>query len=401
MDTRVLVTVCFFATVFHTLSTALRYHHFENEDIHPFRILGGDGVFEDLCISAILAKRSYKPPGKEEDECFLEEMHGDAYTSHLTQDDVAYFDARQVGEDNEHTNVYVWISANVIDTKDTDTFSSTLSEYNRTAYVIFRGTEDSNDMLANIDIRRREFMECGVHFGFLRQFRAVEEHVSRFLQERVGKYDRIVFTGHSLGGALATIAAMEAVVNNKTEVPVYCHTFGSPRVGDASFSALFNDAAETTHQRPNRRAVSGREGKTVETESVVTESITQKNRIDHINHWRVFDYADPVPMIPISNMFRHVGCNTLCLGEKTQCRVEKSASNCDDTHWLCRPVRGVLSVDFTDPIRAHDITGYIAKLKRADAFSYSASTRGSRRIRSPVTGSPLSQTRSSLCVRKI
>ncbi|OUC13023.1 MAG: hypothetical protein B0A82_19210 [Alkalinema sp. CACIAM 70d] len=46
------------------------------------------------------------------------------------------------------------------------------------------------------------------------------------------------FTGHSLGGALATLAAARL---REKDIPVYgLYTFGSPRVGDRNFERTFN-----------------------------------------------------------------------------------------------------------------------------------------------------------------
>ena len=55
---------------------------------------------------------------------------------------------------------------------------------------------------------------------------------------------RVVFTGHSLGGALATLAAVdtnlvkEILPNHDAEIE--CHTFGAPHVGGVSFEKHFN-----------------------------------------------------------------------------------------------------------------------------------------------------------------
>ena len=48
-------------------------------------------------------------------------------------------------------------------------------------------------------------------------------------------------TGHSLGGALATLFAMEAGASKDPRIrkPVTCITFASPRVGNLSFARTF------------------------------------------------------------------------------------------------------------------------------------------------------------------
>jgi hypothetical protein len=67
-----------------------------------------------------------------------------------------------------------------------------------------------------------------VHGGFLRALDSVWKDISAEL-------DRLncplFFTGHSLGGALASLAGMR-------RAPTATYTFGSPRVGDAAFVAL-------------------------------------------------------------------------------------------------------------------------------------------------------------------
>ena len=55
----------------------------------------------------------------------------------------------------------------------------------------------------------------------------------------------MVFVGHSLGGALATLAAAgtKAVF---PQLAVQCNTFGSPRVGNAAFAAYFDAVVDTS-----------------------------------------------------------------------------------------------------------------------------------------------------------
>ena len=50
-------------------------------------------------------------------------------------------------------------------------------------------------------------------------------------------------TGHSLGGALATLAAYDfrkAARDNGVDLRVACYTFGAPRVGNHAFAKEFN-----------------------------------------------------------------------------------------------------------------------------------------------------------------
>ena len=60
--------------------------------------------------------------------------------------------------------------------------------------------------------------------------------------------DEFLILGHSLGGALATLAAAELAIVNPGAVQskVIIYTFASPRVGLLDFAASFNDAVPTS-----------------------------------------------------------------------------------------------------------------------------------------------------------
>lgn len=70
----------------------------------------------------------------------------------------------------------------------------------------------------------------------------VEQALNKLLHEAQGKVS-IQVSGHSLGAALATIAAMHAALicdQQKPECEVNLYTFASPRVGDSSFASACN-----------------------------------------------------------------------------------------------------------------------------------------------------------------
>lgn len=112
--------------------------------------------------------------------------------------------------------------------------------------VAFRGTEPDKleDFIADLRARPVAWHGGGrVHEGFLAAYRAVHAPLQAAL-ERLPSTGRLIFTGHSLGAAVATLAAAEFRARRPELV-----TFGSPRVGDAGLAALLRGL-------PARRVVS-------------------------------------------------------------------------------------------------------------------------------------------------
>ena len=63
----------------------------------------------------------------------------------------------------------------------------------------------------------------------------------------------VTVCGHSLGGALATLLALDLTANGKAPFnrPA-AYTYGSPRTGDSSFAATYNQAVMNSHRIANR-----------------------------------------------------------------------------------------------------------------------------------------------------
>jgi hypothetical protein len=98
--------------------------------------------------------------------------------------------------------------------------------------VAFRGTAGLRDIVTDLMTWRVRWTPGGkVHAGFAYALRRIWPTLVLSLGDREA---RLIYTGHSLGAALATLAA--------TLVPPEAlYTFGSPRVGDARFVALLED----------------------------------------------------------------------------------------------------------------------------------------------------------------
>jgi hypothetical protein len=97
--------------------------------------------------------------------------------------------------------------------------------------VTFRGTESLGDWLGNLNLLSTTRPYGVVHRGFLSAFQVVESRL-RTLIQGLGRR-RIVLTGHSLGGALATVAAAEW----QGQFPISgIYTYGQPAVGKGEFT---------------------------------------------------------------------------------------------------------------------------------------------------------------------
>ena len=99
--------------------------------------------------------------------------------------------------------------------------------------VAFRGTESTGDWLANLNVLGTSQPYGIVHRGFHTGFTVVKSRIEQELRRLPDR--KVVLTGHSLGGALATIAAAEW----QGVFPIDAiYTYGQPAVGRGNFPAF-------------------------------------------------------------------------------------------------------------------------------------------------------------------
>lgn len=148
-------------------------------------------------------------------------------------------------------------------------FSPIVSNKKQKIIIAFRGTETIVDMLADISLSKKiyhPFNRLGnIHQGFLSYFQnSINEIKSVILQhcfisnKSPAEFD-IITTGHSLGGALATLTGFDLIcdekfglfsLNNAEQSVVRTLTFGTPRVGDYFFSNEYNHSfGKSNHLR--------------------------------------------------------------------------------------------------------------------------------------------------------
>ncbi|GAB4427461.1 MAG: hypothetical protein Kow0031_07490 [Anaerolineae bacterium] len=141
--------------------------------------------------------------------------------------------------------------------KGTDT-QGIFGEAFKNSFVIgFRGSEETGaaDWLTDLKFVLADYPygpgkdpAIKVHMGFTQAYTSVRDAVLNAAKNT--KHKHIITTGHSLGGALATLAAMDIKLN----VPgkeVSCYTLGSPKVGNPAFAAAYNKLVPDTHRIVN------------------------------------------------------------------------------------------------------------------------------------------------------
>ena len=140
-----------------------------------------------------------------------------------------------------------------------DTDSDAYIMCNRDRLVIaFRGTEFTlvdgigiDDIITDLDVKPVRYEYCKVegsqqmlvHRGFQLQYVAIRQQMRDYVTEKCD-YHRpktVLVTGHSLGGALATLCGLDLTLNPvKYQPKIKIITIGSPRVGNEKFTEFFD-----------------------------------------------------------------------------------------------------------------------------------------------------------------
>lgn len=129
------------------------------------------------------------------------------------------------------------LKMSVIETFDSNGTQALLFSFGRFIVLAFRGTEATSikDIKSDLKAKNTQCETGGkIHIGFKEAFEQVALDIQARLDEPEYKDKPLFITGHSLGGALATVAAKK--LSHKGGVAA-CYTFGSPRVGNDQWIA--------------------------------------------------------------------------------------------------------------------------------------------------------------------
>ncbi|MDF2670936.1 MAG: lipase, partial [Paenibacillus sp.] len=119
--------------------------------------------------------------------------------------------------------------------------------------VAFRGTSTTADWISNSIARQEKFKyvrDAGwTHSGFTRIYTSIRPQIRSVLKE-LPDHKTLYVTGHSLGGALASLCALDSAVNTPFHNP-RLYTYGSPRVGDPAFVKALGRTIACSHRVAN------------------------------------------------------------------------------------------------------------------------------------------------------
>lgn len=173
------------------------------------------------------------------------------------------------------------------------------------AILAYRGTEkEKKDIKTDVKFLKESYKGIRVHRGFLKAYKSVENDINKSLNKLPVDY-KIYATGHSLGGALACLAALfnERKIDKIT-------TFGQPRIGNK----------------------------------------TAAKRLTEMNYNRYVNHADAVPRAPRINYFH--GKDLIYISKTGDYYINPKST------YMFRDRLGSFKQRFSD----HAITKYIKKI---------------------------------------
>jgi len=152
-----------------------------------------------------------------------------------------------------------------IDNKNTDTqgfmvILGSLCGQKGTLLIGWRGSQQPQDWINDFNAWHQEIpygnysSKIRVHKGFLKCYKSVRGKVLQFIAQNKSKFDEVEITGHSLGGAISTLCAVD-IQYNHADLDISVYTSGAPAVGNKEFTRSYNKRVPDTTRTYMRKDI--------------------------------------------------------------------------------------------------------------------------------------------------
>lgn len=136
-----------------------------------------------------------------------------------------------------------------IDDKQSGVHAYAWKNGSNSTIIAFKGSSNFSDVSNLLDIQQEEFRfkdrSLKIHRGVLKMFQSIEGVLNSQLLDSLSLQNKkyVTFCGHSLGGAIALLAAAYYGNVSNNNIGISCHTFGAPKVGDSEFIQWLNEGS--------------------------------------------------------------------------------------------------------------------------------------------------------------
>lgn len=179
------------------------------------------------------------------------------WVAQYSPEDPSLFDWTPNGPDLNYGSP-IWGTATMADIPYLEPFAFIAQDSSGITYLAFRGSETDADFAEDADADQVPYGPVSdfgyVHSGFMdiytTEYSWLDDSYPSLQTSLLGMIDNLAspttalyVTAHSLGCGLATLCVPDIMTNTKfseNNVPVYCYSLASPRVGDPTFAYAYN-----------------------------------------------------------------------------------------------------------------------------------------------------------------
>lgn len=124
--------------------------------------------------------------------------------------------------------------------------------------IVFRGTQEPEEWIANLNTKQTNYPSPNLQAGKIHQgfFELYFSGVKSLLEQEIKKLNPAIpcyITGHSLGGAMAVLAALDLALNfSNLKDNIRMYSYAAPRVGNPTFAQFYSDFVPNSYRVVNQ-----------------------------------------------------------------------------------------------------------------------------------------------------